>query len=63
MKAIFYIMAIIKFGFRGSTESKSKKFKIDVINLRNEDNIWIFIANHIESGTHIIIDGWLIPKS
>ena len=42
----------------GAIESRSKKLRLDVINIRNEENIRIFITNHIEPGTHIISDGW-----
>lgn len=42
----------------GAIESRSKKLRIDVINVRNEENIRIFITNHIAPGTHIITDGW-----
>ena len=42
----------------GAIESRSKKLRIDIINIRNEENIPIFITKHIEHGTYIVTDGW-----
>ena len=42
----------------GALETKSKKLRMDIINERNEENLKIFISNHIAPGTHIVTDGW-----
>ena len=31
---------------------------MDIINVRNEENLKTFITNHITPGTHIVTDGW-----
>ena len=43
----------------GAKETLSNKFRVDIINTRNVDNLRIFIENHIEPpGTKIVTDGW-----
>ena len=41
----------------GAKETLSNKFRLDIINTRNSDNLKIFVENHIEPGTKIVTDG------
>ena len=42
----------------GGKEMVSRKLRLDIINERNSTNLEIFVKNHIELGTIVVIDGW-----
>ena len=42
----------------GAVETDTYKKRFDIIPVRNQSNLEIFVKNHIEPGTIIVSDGW-----
>ena len=42
----------------GAMEPSSKNIRLNIFNIKNEDNIKIFITNHITPGRYIVTDGF-----
>ena len=42
----------------GEVETDTYKKRFDIIPIRNQENLKIFVKNHIEPGTIIVADGW-----
>lgn len=42
----------------GGIDDETDKMRFDIIPIRNQANLEIFVNNHIEPGTLIVTDGW-----